>query len=120
MYVWPISPCVHKAYDIDVQIHRGEDLVLKIAPDMAHPIITVVVPSSVADPCVFQCFLVAAESLYQFRRRPWRPERTAIVTHLQGKAFSALQKRISKPSAHLDDGILYSIIHLMVAAVSRL
>lgn len=107
------------ADDIDIQIHRGEDLVLKIAPDVAHPIITVVFPASVQDPCVFHCFLVAAQSLYEFRRSLWPPERSSVMSHLQGKAFSALQKRISKPSAHLDDGVLYSIIHLMIAAVSR-
>ncbi|KEF62172.1 uncharacterized protein A1O9_00144, partial [Exophiala aquamarina CBS 119918] len=99
-----------------IQIHRGEDLVLKIAPDVAHPVISVVFPSAVQDPCVFHCFLAAAQSLYEFRRSPWPPERSSVMSHLQGKAFSALQQRLSAPSAHLDDGVLYSIIHLMIAA----
>ena len=40
------------------------------------------------------------------------------MIHLQGKAISALQRRLSKPSAHHDDGLLLAVLHLMVADVS--
>lgn len=108
-----------EAYDADIQIQRREDLVLKVLPDVAHPVVSVVFPLSIQDPCVFQCFLVEAQSLYEFRRASGLPERSSLVTGLQGKAISALQKRLSQPSAHLDDSVLFSILHLMIAAVSR-
>jgi hypothetical protein len=121
-----IDECKHslflsagEAYDADIQIQRREDLVLKVSPDVAHPVVSVVFPLSIQDPCVYRCFLVGAQSLYEFRRASGPPERSSLVIDLQGKAILALQKRLSKPSAHLDDGVLFSVLHLMIAAVSR-
>lgn len=74
------------------------------------------------DPCVYSCFLVGAQSLYEFRRwtgtEPHEPSR--LMTKLYGKAISALQKRLSEPSAYLDDNLLFSVIHLMIASVRHL
>src|SRR4051794_38865303 len=101
----------------DIQIQRREDLVLKVSPDVAHPIISVVFPLSIQDPCVYRCFLVGAQSLYEFRRCAGPPEPSNLMVNLYSKAIAALQKRLSEQSAYLDDNILFSIVHLMIASV---
>jgi hypothetical protein len=105
----------------DIQTQRREDLVLKVSPDVAHPLISVVFPLSMQDPCVYDCFLVAAQSLYEFRR--WTgagaPEPSSVANNLYGKAIRTLQKRLSERSAYLDDNVLFSVVHLMIASVSH-
>lgn len=102
-----------------IQIQRREDLVLKVAPDVAHPVVSVVFPLSIQDPCVYRCFLVGAQSLYEFRRSTGRPRPSSLVIDLYGKAITALQSRLSEQSAYLDDNVLFSIVHLMIASVSQ-
>ena len=102
----------------DIYILRNEELVLQITPDVAHPAISVVFPMSMQDPGLFKCFLVGAQSLYEWRRNPHQSQRSRTMIHLHGEAISSLQQRLSSLSTHLDDGLVMSVLHLMVADVS--
>jgi hypothetical protein len=75
---------------------------------------------SMQDPALFKCFLVAAQSLYEWRRNrnPRQPQRSKTMLQLQTDAISSLQKRVAQPAAYLDDGLVISVLHLMVADVS--
>jgi hypothetical protein len=103
----------------DISIYRKEELCLKIKPDIDHPAISVLFPMSVQDPDLFKCLLVGAQSLHDWRRRPFYVNRSRAMLKLQNDAISSVQKRLAGPQAHLDDGLLISITHLMVADVSQ-
>ena len=69
------------------------------------------------DPDLFKCLLVVAQSLHDWRRHPFHVNRSHGMLKLQNEAILSLQKRLAAPQAHLDDGLLISITHLMVADV---
>ena len=75
---------------------------------------------SMQDPELFKCLLVGAQSLYDWRRQPFHVNRSNEMLKLQNEAIMSLRKRLTAPEAHLDDGLLISITHLMVADVSPL
>lgn len=101
----------------DIHILRKEELCLKITPDVDHPSISVVFPMSMHDPDLFKCLLVGAQSLHDWRRDPFHVNRSSDMLKLQNEAILSLRKRLTAPEAHLDDGLLISITHLMVADV---
>lgn len=103
----------------DISILRHEELVLKVTPDVHHPALSVIFPLSMQDPELFKCFVVGARALYEWRRNPYHVvHRSRAILYLKKDAISSLQKRLSSPSAHLDDGLVISVAHLMVADVS--
>lgn len=102
----------------DFYIQRNEELLLKIRPDAQHPVLSVLFPMSMQDPGLFKCFLVGAQSLYEWRRFPHQAQGSQIMMRLQSEAISSLQKRLTLPAAHMDDGLVISVLHLMVADVS--
>ncbi len=104
----------------DISIYRKEELCLKVIPNHDHPAISIVFPMSMQDPDLFRCFLVGAQSLHDWRRDPYNVNRTHDMLKLQNKAISSLRRRLAGPEAHLDDGLLISITHLMIADVSRI
>jgi hypothetical protein len=109
---------ISRLTSIDISIYRKEELCLKVTGDLDHPAISVIWPLSMQEPDLFKCLLVGARSLHDWRRRPFYVNRTHDMLKLQNDALLALQKRLNAPKAHLDDGVLISITHLMVADVS--
>ncbi|EXJ96101.1 hypothetical protein A1O1_01227 [Capronia coronata CBS 617.96] len=107
----------HSMQSVDeyVYIQRNEELLLKIRPDVQHPVLSVLFPMSMQDPGLFKCFLVGAQSLYEWRRFPQQAKPSQTMMRLQSEAISSLQKRLTLPAAHLDDGLVISVLHLMVA-----
>ncbi|OAG37173.1 hypothetical protein AYO21_08591 [Fonsecaea monophora] len=103
----------------DISILRKEELCLKITPDVDHPVISVLFPLSMQDPGLFKCLLFGAQSLHDWRRDPFHVNRSRDMLKLQNEAILSLRERLSAPSAHLDDGVLISITHLMIADSSR-
>ncbi|OAP62442.1 hypothetical protein AYL99_04645 [Fonsecaea erecta] len=103
----------------DIAILRKEELCLKVTPDVDHPAISVVFPMSIQDPGLFKCLLVGAQSLHDWRRDPFHVNRSRPMIKLQNEAILALRTRLSAPSAYLDDGVLISITHLMIADSCR-
>ena len=102
----------------DIYIYRKEELCLKVTPDVDHPAISVVFSMSMQDADLFKCLLVGAQSLHDWRRDPFHVNRSHEMLKLQNEAILAVRKRLTAPQAHLDDGLLISITHLMVADVS--
>lgn len=70
------------------------------------------------DPDLYKCVLVGAKCLHDLHRNPFHVNRTHVMLQLQNEAILSLRKRLSGQGAHLDDGLLISITHLMVAVVS--
>lgn len=103
----------------DVYIQRNEELLLKVRPDLQHPVLSVLFPMSMQDPSLFKCFLVGAQSLYEWRRFPRQAKPSQTMMCLQSEAITSLQKRLTLPAAHLDDGLVLSVLHLMVADVRQ-
>ncbi|EXJ64876.1 hypothetical protein A1O7_01215 [Cladophialophora yegresii CBS 114405] len=108
-----------ESIDEYIGIYRKEELCLKITPDVDHPAVSVVFPMSMQDPDLFKCLLMGAQSLYDWRRDPFHVNRSHDMLKLQNEAILAVRKRLSAPEAHLDDGILVAITHLMVADSCR-
>ncbi|OQU99602.1 Fungal specific transcription factor domain-containing protein [Cladophialophora immunda] len=113
------GPLSTESVDEYISILRKEELCLKITPDVEHPAISVVFPLSMQDPGLFKCLLVGAQSLHDWRRDPFHVNRSRTMLKLQNEAILSLRKRLSAPSAHLDDGVLISITHLMIADSCR-
>ncbi|EXJ79307.1 hypothetical protein A1O3_08809 [Capronia epimyces CBS 606.96] len=104
-----------ESVDEYVYIQRNEELLLKIRPDVQHPVLSVLFPLSMQDPGLFKCFLVGAQSLYEWRRFPHQAKPSQTMMRMQSEAISSLQKRLALPAAHMDDGLVLSVLHLMVA-----
>ncbi|KAK5049495.1 hypothetical protein LTR84_004424 [Exophiala bonariae] len=72
-------------------------------------------------PNAFNSIDESAQSLYEFRR--WTgagaPEPSSVANRLYGKAIRTLQKRLSERSAYLDDNVLFSVVHLMIASAGQ-
>ncbi|EXJ61352.1 uncharacterized protein A1O5_11910 [Cladophialophora psammophila CBS 110553] len=113
------GPLSTESVDEYISILRKEELCLKVTPDVEHPAISVVFPMSMQDPDLFKCLLVGAQSLRDWRRDPFHVNRSRTMLKLQNEAILSLRKRLSSPSAHLDDGVLISITHLMIADSCR-
>ncbi|KIW84511.1 hypothetical protein Z517_03761 [Fonsecaea pedrosoi CBS 271.37] len=113
------SPLPTESIDEYISILRKEELCLKITPDVDHPVISVLFPLSMQDPGLFKCLLFGAQSLHDWRRDPFHVNRSRDMLKLQNEAILSLRERLSAPSAHLDDGVLISITHLMIADSSR-
>ncbi|KAH0836208.1 hypothetical protein FOPE_04312 [Fonsecaea pedrosoi] len=109
------SPLPTESIDEYISILRKEELCLKITPDVDHPVISVLFPLSMQDPGLFKCLLFGAQSLHDWRRDPFHVNRSRDMLKLQNEAILSLRERLSAPSAHLDDGVLISITHLMIA-----
>lgn len=95
---------------------------MHITPDAHHPALSVLIPMAMQDAGLFKSFLAAAQSQYEWRRNrnPRNPQRSQAMLIIQNDAISSLQKRLAQPSAHLDDGLIMSVLHIMVADVSFL
>lgn len=104
----------------DIYTQRQEELCLHITPDAHHPALSVLIPMAMQDAGLFKSFLAAAQSQYEWRRNrnPRNPRRSQAMLIIQNDAISSLQKRLAQPSAHLDDGLIMSVLHIMVADVS--
>ncbi|KIW96622.1 uncharacterized protein Z519_02013 [Cladophialophora bantiana CBS 173.52] len=113
------GPLSTESVDEYISILRKEELCLKVTPDVEHPAISVLFPMSMQDPDLFKCLLVGAQSLHDWRRDPFHVNRSRTMLKLQNEAILSLRKRLSSPSAHLDDGVLISITHLMIADSCR-
>ncbi|KIX93364.1 uncharacterized protein Z520_11007 [Fonsecaea multimorphosa CBS 102226] len=113
------GPLSTESVDEYISILRKEELCLKVTPDVEHPAISVVFPLSMQDPGLFKCLLVGAQSLHDWRRDPFHVNRSQPMVKLQNEAILSLRTRLSAPSAHLDDGVLIAITHLMVADSCR-
>ncbi|KAG9783917.1 hypothetical protein KCU88_g2955, partial [Aureobasidium melanogenum] len=114
---YPAMTGTHRMESVDeyVYIQRNEELLLKVRPDLQHPVLSVLFPMSMQDPGLFKCFLVGAQSLYEWRRFPRQAKPSQTMMRLQSEAITTLQKRLTLPAAHLDDGLVLSVLHLMVA-----
>ncbi|ETI28825.1 hypothetical protein G647_01277 [Cladophialophora carrionii CBS 160.54] len=108
-----------ESVDEYISIYRKEELCLKITPDVDHPVVSVVFPMSMQDPDLFKCVLMAAQSLHDWRRDPFHVNRSHEMLKLHNEAILSVRKRLSAPEAHLDDGVLVAITHLMVADSCR-
>ncbi|OAL29468.1 hypothetical protein AYO20_09205 [Fonsecaea nubica] len=113
------SPLPTESIDEYISILRKEELCLKVTPDVEHPVISILFPLSMQDPGLFKCLLFGAQSLHDWRRDPFHVNRSRDMLKLQNEAILSLRERLSAPSAHLDDGVLISITHLMIADSSR-
>ena len=106
----------------DIYTQRQEELCLHITPDANHPALSVLIPMAMRDTGLFRAFLAAAQSQYEWRRKrnPRNPQRSQAMIMIQNDAIATLQKRLAQPAAHLDDGVIMSVLHLMVADVSSI
>jgi hypothetical protein len=53
-----------------------------------------------------------------WRRDPFHVNRSRERLKLQNEAILTIQNRLVSPEAHLDDGLLVAITHLMISDVS--
>lgn len=88
---------------------------------MEHPALSVMVPMAMQDPALFKCLVTAAQSLFEWRRspNPNQPQRSRALVLAQNDAIKALRKRLAKPDAQYDDGLIISVVHLMTADVGH-
>ncbi|KIV77557.1 hypothetical protein PV11_09347 [Exophiala sideris] len=116
---YPLTPGQPSMASIDEYIYtqRQEELCLHITPDANHPALSVLIPMAMQDTGLFRAFLAAAQSQYEWRRNrnPRNPQRSQAMIMIQNDAIATLQKRLAQPAAHLDDGLIMSVLHLMVA-----
>jgi hypothetical protein len=105
-----------EALDEQLRLTSSEELILELTAGVRHPILCTTFRVSLQDPGLFTCFLAVSRTFYEQRRSETRFQPSNHLLDLQAQGLSSVRDRIMKEGAENNDGLIASILQLMVVA----
>jgi hypothetical protein len=105
-----------EALDEQLRLTSSEELVLELSAGVRHPILYTTFRASLQDSRLFSCFLAASRTFYEQRRSGTRFQPSNSLLDLQAQGLGNIRDRIMQEGAANDDGLIASIMQLMVVA----